>query len=545
MPKTIACYIRLSQADDDLNQGTRELYESSSVSHQRELIHTYLKEHPEFDGWNIREFVDDGYSGTSDKRPEFQRMIELARRGQIHCIIVKDFSRFARNYIMMGDYLEQIFPFLGIRFISINDGYDSNLNVNVTDDMSVVLKSILNSYYSRDLSAKMFSFNTQRMQSGNHTGVPCFGYVMNEERTHFVVDPEAAKIVRQIFDLALQGTTRTEIARILNSQSLPTPAEYNRLHGYSRSQMTTTAPLWDHIKVSAILRNPHYTGKLVMRKLVHVAPCSKKRRRADPSEQIIRENAHEAIITQEEFDRVQELFPKKKGWDRKNQADYPLKRLVRCGTCKKVMCYYRRNQCFQCGESLLQGSQCSSQLYSMQEIETIVFRTLRSSLSRIIKEERQYRQFKSRSPQLIAKCQAETHSARQKQRKLLAQKTNLYEEYAAERITLDQYLKQKEKLNRQSTELEVQIQSLQEQESAIHYAAVPTDLQQAAYHANKYIHDKAFSKDAATAFIDAIYLMGDTMEVHWKFQSLMERLVPEDVRPIKIETTEERNTEHD
>lgn len=206
-----------------------------------------------------------------------------------------------------------------------------------------------------------------------------------------------------------------------------------------------------------ILRNPHYTGKLVMRKLVHVAPCSKKRRRADPSEQIIRENAHEAIITQEEFDRVQELFPKKKGWDRKNQADYPLKRLVRCGTCKKVMCYYRRNQCFQCGESLLQGSQCSSQLYSMQEIETIVFRTLRSSLSRIIKEERQYRQFKSRSPQLIAKCQAETHSARQKQRKLLAQKTNLYEEYAAERITLDQYLKQKEKLNRQSTELEVQI----------------------------------------------------------------------------------------
>lgn len=90
MPKTIACYIRLSQADDDLNQGTRELYESSSVSHQRELIHTYLKEHPEFDGWNIREFVDDGYSGTSDKRPEFQRMIELARRGQIHCIIVKD-----------------------------------------------------------------------------------------------------------------------------------------------------------------------------------------------------------------------------------------------------------------------------------------------------------------------------------------------------------------------------------------------------------------------------------------------------------------------
>ena len=128
---------------------------------------------------------------------------------------------------------------------------------------------------------------------------------------------------------------------------------------------------------------------------------------------------------------------------------------------------------------------------------------------------------------------------------LLNQEPTLIVFKALEKTELSIYLKQKEKLNRQSTELEVQIQSLQEQESAIHYAAVPTDLQQAAYHANKYIHDKAFSKDAATAFIDAIYLMGDTMEVHWKFQSLMERLVPEDVRPIKIETTEERNTEHD
>lgn len=122
MKNELGCYIRLSSADEDLSE---DQYESASISNQRELIHKYLSAHAEFSNWHIHEFVDDGYSGTNENRPEFQRMIRMTRQGRIKCIIVKDFSRFARNYITMGDYLEQIFPFLGVRFISINDGYDS------------------------------------------------------------------------------------------------------------------------------------------------------------------------------------------------------------------------------------------------------------------------------------------------------------------------------------------------------------------------------------------------------------------------------------
>ena len=136
MANELACYIRLSHADDDLDENQ---YESSSISNQRELIHNYLAAHPEFDHWRIQEFVDDGYSGTSENRPEFQRMVRLARQGKIQCIIVKDFSRFARNYIIVGDYIEQIFPFLNIRFISINDQYDSAVSTSLSDNMSVVL----------------------------------------------------------------------------------------------------------------------------------------------------------------------------------------------------------------------------------------------------------------------------------------------------------------------------------------------------------------------------------------------------------------------
>ena len=130
MPNELACYIRLSHADDDLDT---DQYESASISNQRELIHRYISAHPEFTGWQIHEFVDDGYSGTTENRPEFQRMIRLTRQGRIQCIIVKDFSRFARNYVTMGDYLERIFPYLGVRFISV---------VNVNEYLSQVLANI-------------------------------------------------------------------------------------------------------------------------------------------------------------------------------------------------------------------------------------------------------------------------------------------------------------------------------------------------------------------------------------------------------------------
>ena len=119
MANNLAYYIRLSLADGDL--GTFK-DESNSVKNQRDLILKYIDTHPEFSGWNIHEFVDDGYTGTNDERPDFQRLMELTRQGQIQCIIVKDLSRFARNYIITGDYLEQVFPFLGVRFIAINDG---------------------------------------------------------------------------------------------------------------------------------------------------------------------------------------------------------------------------------------------------------------------------------------------------------------------------------------------------------------------------------------------------------------------------------------
>lgn len=151
---SLGIYIRLSQADFDLAKKEGKT-ESESISHQRDLIQRYIQSNPEFAGMPQQEFFDDGFSGTNFDRPSFERMLDKIRIGEINCVIVKDFSRFGRNYIELGDYLERIFPFLGVRFISINDQYDSNDYKGTTGGLDVVMKNILYDYYSKDLSVKV------------------------------------------------------------------------------------------------------------------------------------------------------------------------------------------------------------------------------------------------------------------------------------------------------------------------------------------------------------------------------------------------------
>lgn len=537
MTNELGCYIRLSSADEDLSE---DQYESASITNQRELIHKYLSAHAEFSNWHIHEFVDDGYSGTNENRPEFQRMIRMTRQGRIKCIIVKDFSRFARNYITMGDYLEQIFPFLGVRFISINDGYDSAISTNISDNMSMVLKSILNSYYSRDLSAKMHSFNTQRMKNGEFVGCPCFGYKLNPEKTHFIIDPEAARIVRRIFDLALSGKPRSEIVTILNNEGHLTPAEYNRQHGYGKSQMITTHPIWDHVKVSKILREEAYTGKLIMRKRVPVTPCSKKKRPTEPSEQFIRENAHEAIITKEEFERIQIMMPKRKGWNRENQKQYALKGVVRCGTCGKVMTFrtFPKPGALQCPESVLSHSICPTQLFPLVDVQQAVFLAIKPFLQIIIQTEKKFnrQQLAERS----SRHQKNIAELQQQKKQLQQQKTQLYEDYVSDQISLDDYLAQKSKFNEMGQSIEKRISELESQENSLNTFAVPLDLQQAAESARQYADIDTLSPELVHSFIENVYLHETYIEICWKFKDLFEQFMQENNLSNIIQT--ENNT---
>lgn len=213
MADIVAMYIRISLEDDDLQNGKAE---SNSITNQRELISTFILGKDEFSGCRIKEFFDDGFTGRNFDRPGFQGMITECRAGNIKCIVVKDLSRLGRNYVEVGNLLEQLFPFLGVRVISINDNYDSDAFNGQTGGIDVAFKNLVYNLYSRDLSQKVKSAVTTRMKRGEYIGpFGLFGYKKSPTDIHKLVvdDDDAAAIVRRIFLMVIDNMPRREIVK--------------------------------------------------------------------------------------------------------------------------------------------------------------------------------------------------------------------------------------------------------------------------------------------------------------------------------------------
>ena len=307
----IAVYIRLSLADEDTGKTKSE---SDSIGNQRMLINHFLDDHPALSAYSRAEFVDDGYTGTNFDRPQFQAMMNQVRAGEISVICVKDFSRFSRDYIETGNYLECVFPFLGVRFISVNDGYDSDDYKGTTGGLEVVMRNIIYAAYSKDLSIKTTSAKLQMMKQGKYVGgYAPYGYKMHPKvRNKLAIDPDSAVIVRRIFDEAMAGKKSSEIAKGLNDDEIPTPGQYFRSNhpGKNNFNYMSSKISWNPPMIYRILTKPVYTGATVGHAMKIAAPLSKKRVRADKSDRIIVENMHEPIVTKEEFEAAQKAIRK-------------------------------------------------------------------------------------------------------------------------------------------------------------------------------------------------------------------------------------------
>lgn len=248
----IGKYIRLSQADQDLMKKENKS-ESESISHQKALIQNFINDSIELKDSMQYEFFDDGYFGTNFKRPSFEQLLEKIKKGEINCVIVKDFSRFGRDYIELGDYLERIFPFMGVRFISINDHYDSLDYKGTTGGLDVVMKNIVYDYYSKDLSMKVKTAKYQKMKQGKYLGghVP-YGLMKDPKDKHkLITDPEAAAVVREIFDMAIAKMRLIDMARTLNERGVETPGQYYR-HKYpgTKKFINSSIKLAGHMPIS-------------------------------------------------------------------------------------------------------------------------------------------------------------------------------------------------------------------------------------------------------------------------------------------------------
>ena len=244
-------YIRLSREDGDKD-------ESDSVSNQRMLLREYSAKLPDVEVADY--FIDDGWTGTNFERPGFIRLMEQIKKGSLNCIIVKDLSRFGRNYIEVGNYLEQIFPFMGVRFISIADSLDSYGNPGQMNTIMIPFKNLINDEYCRDISNKVRSSLDSRRRSGKFIGsFSAYGYVKDpDNKGELLVDESVAPIVKNIYEWFLDGLGAITIAKKLNDMGIPSPSEYKRMCGlrYKVADSSVKGPvMWGYSAVKRILQN--------------------------------------------------------------------------------------------------------------------------------------------------------------------------------------------------------------------------------------------------------------------------------------------------
>lgn len=329
-------YLRLSKEDGDVTTGSKN--ESNSIANQKSLIMDYLKDKHDIQVVSIRE--DDGYSGVDFNRPGFQLMLEDMKKGIIDCIIVKDLSRFGRNYIEVGRYLEKLFPMLGIRFIAVNDNYDS-LEVDTAHDIVMPFKNLINDSYCRDLSIKIRSHLAVKRKNGEFIGAfACYGYLKDpENKNHLVIDTYAGPVVQDIFRMKINGYSQYKIADILNEQGILSPMEYKRSIGvhFETSFKVNPKALWSAKAVSRILTNEVYTGVLVQGKQTTPNHKIKVRQAVEEKDWIRVENAHAPLIDPCLFEIVQTLLERDTRTSPKADSVFPLSGLLYCGDCGQPM----------------------------------------------------------------------------------------------------------------------------------------------------------------------------------------------------------------
>lgn len=264
MPKKVyrvGIYARLSKEDTDR-------LESNSITSQRAMCQAYIESHDDL--VLVDTYIDDGFTGTNMERPEFQRMLQDMREGRIDCAISKDLSRFSRNYIEAGNYLEKIFPAMGIRYISINDNYDSNAPGSTSDVITLPFKNLVNDIYCRDISIKIrTSLEVKRKKGQYAAGFAPYGYKKApQDKNRLLIDDDAAEIVTMIFGMYKDGFPIIKIVQRLNSSGIPTPMDYKRLQGinFQTAFRMKEHSEWEYRTVRRILTNEVYVGMLVQGK---------------------------------------------------------------------------------------------------------------------------------------------------------------------------------------------------------------------------------------------------------------------------------------
>ena len=390
----VGIYVRLSQ--EDMREG-----ESLSIENQKKMLTDYVSQQA---GWNlVGIYEDDGYSGTNFDRPGVRQLLDDAKSGKINLILCKDLSRFGRNYIEVGQYIDYIFPSFNIRFIALSDNVDT-LDRNSTAMDLMPIMNLFNEWHAANTSKKVRSVLAQNAKEGKYiASFAAYGYLKGDDEKHTPIIAEpAAKVVRRIFELRATGITPTQIAKILNADGVPIPSDYRAQRLGKPNPYKNTFHYWSHVAVRNILGNPIYIGHLAQQKFTTVSFKNHKSVRRGKDEWVIAENTHEPIISQELWDKCQEVDRcASHGKIMKKGIVLPLNSMMCCPDCgakMKLNGHAKKkdgsvNYFYVCGTYTRCGSTaCTTHYISQKQIEKIVLADILAKARYVIENEDEARQ---------------------------------------------------------------------------------------------------------------------------------------------------------
>lgn len=462
-----AAYIRLS-----VENGGNETDETLVV--QQMLVERFIEEHPDLRLEEV--YIDNGFTGTNFERPGFMRLMEDVRSGKVQCIVVKDLSRFGRDYLETGYYLETILPKLNVRFIAITDDYDSSRKED-RENISVPVKNMVNAMYAKDMSKKILAAKEAQKRNGNITlSKVAFGYVRSEDKTRLVVDETVAPVVRMIFQWTLLGVSKREIADRLNLLGVATPGQKEK-RKIARVPLEETK--WNGGTVRKILENPTYTGDIVTGKLKQSLYKGVKQYRTVPEEWDVQKDMHTPLVARDDYEELQEsreeihkITKKRQSRCMKDREKYQdsFPGMVRCGECGNAMYFRRYTHNYTTNEKMgsdyyCGNEQCSRNLIEGNLLKILVMDQIQMLIKSMCDRKLLLQKMKSatKGNNIFYKAAAKVRTLERKIAQTEERNTRLYEDYVAGIVDKDDFDMMKERyiweLQNLREELQVQEQN--------------------------------------------------------------------------------------
>ena len=527
-PWKAALYIRLSREDGDK-------VESNSITSQREILKEYLKLHPDIELHDF--YIDDGWSGTNFDRPGFIRMMEDIYSGDVNCVIVKDLSRFGRNYTAAGNYLDNIFVRLQIRFIALNNGIDTatnNMNA-ATRCITVGVQNVINESLAATTSVNVRgTLNVNREQGKFIGSFASYGYMKDPNDHHkLIIDPETAPVVRMIFEKFIDGCSIIGIAKDLNEMGIPNPTAYKKLKGfnYKHPAGKKLDGLWPDSSVRRILRNEMYVGNMVQGKNTTISYKIKQCRAIPKEDWIIVEGTHEAIVDRETFDKAQSLFNQfiRKA-PQKSEVDL-FSGFVRCADCLRAMNKktnshpYGTYHYYRCGTSRkMKKSSCTNHTIRIDKMELAVLASIQGMIDSAVEMDKLIKRINSspvKKKESSHICSAiDTHTAELE--KLKGMIIDLYPDWKSGIISKEEYFTLKEQLTEKTTSLEKALENLKRTNEEFKNGI--TEDNDFISHFKKYGKIDTLTRAMVVELIDKIYVHeGGRITISFKFTDAYEK----------------------